>query len=254
MLMRVSRVARHAALIIGCIAYLSAASLDAAPIVVVNDDFESYADTAAMQANWGATGAGTLDTTLGNPGQSALHPGGTVNTWIGSTLSLTPTDEAPLVLTADIYDDGTPTRNTVGFRNGANPLFEMGHYNETLERYHVRVLGMYGAESWVALEPGLVADAGAPVGWNRYQATFTGSDLTVTLDLGADGTIDGTFNSVGSPSANPFVDLRFGGPSNLSSVGPIHVDNISLAIVPEPSTLALAGLAMVGLVGFARRK
>jgi PEP-CTERM motif len=225
--------------------------------VIVSEDFESYATTAAMQANWGSTGAGTLDTATGNPGQSASHPGGTVNSWIGSSISLTPTAANPIVLTADIYDDADSSneRNTIGFRNGANPLFEMGHYNGTAEHYHVRVLGMYGSDNWVPLAPGLAASTGGiQAGWNRYQATFTDTSLTVTLDLGADGSIDGSFTSVGSPSANPFVDLRFGGPSNLSSPGPINVDNISLVVIPEPASMMLASLAIVGLLALTRRR
>jgi hypothetical protein len=225
--------------------------------VIVSDDFESYANTAQMQANWGNTGLGTLDTGFGNPGQSAQHPGGTVNSWVGSSFSIAPTGGQRIILTADIYDDATSAneRNTVGLRNGANPLFEMGHYNSTAEHYHVRVLSMYGNENWVPFSPGLWASSGMQAGWNRWQATFTDTSLTVTLDLGADGTIDGTFTSLGSPSANPFVDLRFGGPSNLSSAGGgIHVDNISLVVIPEPATAALIGLAAVGMAFVARRR
>ncbi len=222
--------------------------------LIVNEDFEGYADTTAMQANWGGTGLGTLDNGFGNPGQSAAHPGGAVNSWQGSAFSLTPAAGAEIVLTADIYDDGTSAneRMTVGLRNGATPLFEMGHYNLTTEQYHVRVLNMYGGENWVPLSPGLNG-AGQPAGWNRFQATFTATSLTVTIDLGADGSIDGTFVSAGAPSASPFVDLRFGGPSNLSSAGGgASFDNISLEVIPEPATLSL--LALGGVAVLRRRR
>ena len=213
--------------------------------VVVSEGFEGYADTAAMQANWNNTGLGTLGVGNGNPGNSAEHLGGTVNSWIGSSFSLTPSATESLVLSADIFDDGTSTneRMTVGLRNNANPLFEMGHYNSTTEQYHVRVLNIYGNEGWVPIQTGLTA-GGLVAGWNRYQATFTASSLTVTIDLGADGSIDGTFTSLGAPSANPFVDLRFGGPSNLSSGGGgVRFDNISLqtVAVPEPATFSVLG-------------
>jgi hypothetical protein len=36
--------------------------------------------------------------------------------------------------------------------------------------------------------------------------------------------------------------------------GPMYFDNISASVVPEPSTLALAGLALASLVSFRRRK
>lgn len=216
---------------------------------IVAEDFEGYADTAAMQVNWGAAGLGSLDTGFGNPGQSAAHPGGAVNTW-QTAFSITPSGTEKIVLTADIYDDGGSNneRATVGLRTGANPLFEMGHYNGTSEHYHVRVLGMYGSDNWQPLQSGLRTSSGQPAGWNRYEATFTNTSLTVTLDLGADGSIDGTFTSLGNPG-NAFTDLRFGGPSNLSSAGGgIFVDNISLStmVVPEPSSVAI-GLIACGL-------
>jgi hypothetical protein len=223
--------------------------------LIVDEDFEGYADTAAMQANWGAAGLGTLDAGFGNPGQSAAHLGGTVNSWGGSAFSLIPAAGAEVVLTADIYDDGGSAneRMTVGLRNGATPLFEMGHYNGTTEHYHIRVLNMYGGGDWQPISAGLKASSGQPAGWNRYQAIFTDSTLTVTIDLGADGSIDGTFVAAGAPSANPFVDLRFGGPSNLSSAGGgVSYDNIRLEVIPEPATLSL--LALGGMALLRRRR
>ena len=214
-----------------------------------------------MQLNWGlflgSAPAGTLATAFGNGGQSAAHPGGTVNSWIGSTFALTPTATQNIVLTADLYDDATSQneRLAVGLRNGANPLFEMGHYNAG-EHYYVRVLGMYGGENWAPIDATLNT-GGISAGWNRYQATFTLTDLTVTIDLGANGSIDGTFVSTGAPSANNFIDLRFGGPSNLSSAGGgFNVDNISLSTVAVPEPSSLAALAALGVFGLTqcRRK
>lgn len=242
-------------LVFGTLTLVSAAVSQAA--VVVEDNFESYTTTAEMQVNWGNTGLGALNTAAGNPGKSAQHPGGVVNRWIGSAFSLVPTGTESIVLTADIFDDGTSAneRITVGLRNGTNPLFEMGHYNSTTEQYHVRVLNMYGGENWTPLSTGLKTSSGQPAGWNRYQATFTATDLTVTLDLGADGSIDGTFVSVGAPSANPFVDLRFGGPSNLSSAGGgVSYDNIKLSTVAVPEPGLTSMFALLGLGIFVRRR
>lgn len=240
---------------------LAAGPLSAA--VVVSENFDGYADTAAMQVNWGA-GAGTLDSALGNGGKSAAHLGGTragvpgtgaVNIWQGSVFSLTPTATQNVVLTADLFDDATSQneRLTVGLRNGAAPLFEMGHYNGG-EHYYVRVLGMYGNGSWAPIDATLNT-GGINQGWNRYEATFTMTEVTVTIDLGANGTIDGTFVSNGAPSANPFVDLRFGGPSNNSSTGGgFNVDNITLRTVAVPEPGSMAALAALGVFGLTRRR
>lgn len=235
--------------------------------IVVSENFETYADTAAMQANWGA-GAGTLDTTFGNGGQSAAHLGGprlvggvtiggSVNIWQGSAFSLTPSATQNIVLTADLYDDATSQgkRLSVGLRTGANPLFEMGHWNTPTEHYFVRVLGTHGGTGvWAPIDATL-NNGGISAGWNRYEATFTLTDVTVTIDLGANGTIDGTFVSTGAPSANAFTDLRFGGPSNSSSAGGgFNVDNISLRTVAVPEPSSMAALAALGVWGLTRRR
>jgi hypothetical protein len=221
--------------------------------IIVNETFESYADTAAMEAVWGpTTGLGELVTTNGNTGNSAWHPGGAVNQV--TTFSVLPSATMNLVLTADIYDSnvGLAQRNTVGLRNGANPLFEMGHYNTASTQYAVRLLSMYGQGGAWTFFPGVSRTAG----WNRFQATMTATDITITLDIGADGTIDSTLNFVGALPANPFVDLRFGGPSAVTSVAPAWFDNIKLELVtiPEPSTWLLGLLGGLGTLWAVRRR
>jgi hypothetical protein len=100
--------------------------------VIVNETFD-YADTTALLAKWGSPTGLTLDASAGNPAPEAAYDGSAVaHSWIGSTFSLIPTDAAPVVLTADLWYTGKENqRNTVGLRNGANPLFEMGFYNQS---------------------------------------------------------------------------------------------------------------------------
>lgn len=216
--------------------------------VLVNEDFSGYASTAEMLENWSG-GAATLDTTFGNPAPSAFHPSGVVNNWTGSSLSVDPAS-GTAVLTADIYDDGTPGHNTVGFRTGANPLFEMGHYDFQAGHYVVRILGFAGGENWTTL----LAEAGDP-GWNRWEATFGADSVTVTLDVGITGVIDATLVSTGTSPVNPFTDLRFGGPSNLAAGDGAFYDNIQLSQIPEPSTYAaiFGGLSLLGAFVYRRR-
>jgi hypothetical protein len=219
--------------------------------ILVNEDFESYGDTTGMQANWGNSGLGSLVSTNGNPGNSAFHPGGTVNSWIGSAISVTPSPTEFIRLTADIYDDGTSAnkRMTVGFRGGPFPLFEMGMYNSPAH-YALRIVSFSGSESWVTFPDG-GGFTNAPVaGWHRFSAEIYDDQTIVTLDLFADGNVDSSYTSVGAASVDPFTDLRFGGPSNLSSAGGgAWFDNILLekVIIPEPTTFALGGLALLTL-------
>lgn len=232
-------------------------------MTIIDEDFESYADTAALGGVW-SLGDGTLDTAFGNPGQSLFHPG-TGGSFSGAnTNAITFADVYPgpgqtLILRGDIYDDGSSEnkRTTIGLRTaaGAN-IIEMGMYNSPTH-YSVRTV-LFGAGSdgaWVGL-PDTPLFEGAPVaveGWHTFQAAITDSNVTFTLDLLGDGTIDSTYTAnIFQNGANAFNQLRLGGPSDLSSPGGgVYFDNISLTLVPEPTA---AVLAVLGLAGFAARR
>lgn len=228
----------------------------ASATTIFSDDFESYADTAAMQAVWGATGAGSLDTGIGNPGQSMAHPGGTDNIVTVPVQQASATN--PLIYTADIYDDGTSAnkRFTAGLRfSGVANLLEMGMYNSP---NHYAVRAVLPGPSWVAFS-NITDDGGTPIdnepveGWHRFQVVLDGSEATFTLDLGSTGTINATEVLSAAWNANGVDSIRLGGPSSLSSPGGGgFFDNVSLVSIPEPTTLALASLAMLCALG--RRK
>lgn len=250
------------------LAALAAPVLCAAQVLVL-EDFESYADTTALGGVW-SLGDGTLDTANGNPGQSLDHPG-TGGSFTGantnslSFASVYPGPGETLLFQADIYDDGNSNneRNTAGLRAaaGAN-IIEMGHYNSP-SHYAIRTV-LFGAGSdgsYVAF-PNIVDDAGDPiadqtsiVGWHTYTAAITDSDVTFTLDLNADGNINSTIvASITQNAANGFDIIRLGGPSDLGSAnGGVKFDNVSLALVPEPTSALLALAAMCGL-GLGRRR
>ncbi len=238
-----------------CACSLLASSATATTIF--SDDFESYADTTAMQAVWTAAGAGSLDAGFGNPGQSASHPGGAQNQV--SIAPVIPTAAAPLVYSVDIYDDGTSAnkRMTAGLRNaGVANLIEMGMYNNP---NHYAVRAVLPGPSWIAFS-NMVDDAGDPIanepveGWHTYTMVHDGTTATFTLDLNGDGNINATqVIASGFNAGFGFDTIRMS--VGLSSAGGgANFDNYSLSIasVPEPSTALLALISLGALVG--RRK
>lgn len=244
---------------------ICAAAMTASAQVLVNETFD-YPDLASLQANWGNKTGLSLADALGNPAPSAAHDGSAqFHSWIGSPLSVVPTAASPMILKADIWSSGTAgQRNTVGFRTGASPLFEMGLYNAfdndvdgplspSGTGIGMRILNFAGSADLTGQDWVLIGDMYE--GWARWEATFTDLSLTVRVDEGIDGTWDITYTSVGTTPAAAFTDLRFGGPSGLASAaGGFNVDNISVTIVPEPSTAALLTLAALLLARQMRQR
>lgn len=237
--------------------------------VIVSEDFESYVDTADLGSTW-SLADGTLDSANGNPGQSLDHPG-TGGSFTGANTnslafpSVYPAPGETLIFQADIYDDGNSNneRNSAGLRSaaGAN-IIEMGHYNSP-SHYAIRTVlfGAGSAGAWTAF-PNIVDDLGDPiaaetsvVGWHTYTAAITDSDVTFTLDLNGDGNINSTLvANIFQNAAFEFDIIRLGGPSDLGSAnGGVKFDNVSLALVPEP-TSALLALASVAGLGLTRRR
>lgn len=248
--------------ILACaVAILATPALSSAAVIFA-DDFDSYADTAALGAVWTLSAGQTLDTANGNPGQSINHDG-TASVATKSFTGLYPGADQTLIYEADIYDDGASANKRVsaGLRTaaGAN-IIEMGMYNSP-SHYAIRTVlfGAGSASAWTAF-PGMVDDLGAPlanapvIGWHRYRAEITDSDVTFTIDLNSDGNVNGTITApIFQNGTSLFNVIRVGGPSGLSSGGGgFKVDNISLTLVPEPTTALLAALGLAA-AGFRRR-
>lgn len=230
--------------------------------VILDEDFDGYTDTADLGTVW-SLGDGTLDTVNGNPGQSLDHPGtgasfGGGNTNSFSFTEFVPTADEKLLFSADIFDDATSAnkRTTAGIRraSGAN-LIEMGMYNSPSHYAYRAILFGPGDPSWVAFD-NMVDDSGSPItnapvqGWHTFSALVSPSEIVYTLDLNGDGNINATATVPISPVDLGFDIVRLGGPSDLSSGGGgVKFDNILVETVrvPEPSTIALCGLAMLGL-------
>lgn len=134
---------------------LGSASVAMAQTVIVDEDFESYADNAALYAVWGPSNAAgelvdetftefiTLDDidpqdvgarAFPNGGQGVEHIGGSVLEYqlpLGDG-SLVPTETESIVLQGDIFDIGAigNKRMSIGLRSSTpNNLVELGHWN-----------------------------------------------------------------------------------------------------------------------------
>lgn len=228
--------------------------------VYVNETFD-YPDTATLLTKWNTASGLSLDPVNGHPGSAGAHSGAaTAHSWIGSSFSITPTDNAPLILSADLWYSGSVNqRNTIGLRTGSNPLFEMGFYNNAPAGLAVRLLGIGGVGgAWSELASYTSLGTGAAAAqWIHLEATFTAKSATIRWDLGADGNYDGTQTWTGTVNVGAFSDLRFGGPSAVSSTGGgFLVDNIRLEVVsvPEPGTATLLGLGLSGLLVWRRTR
>ncbi len=237
-----------------CIAPLSAA-------VIINEDFETYANTAAFQVAWGAAGAGTLDTSAGNPGHTIVHPGGADNT--RSFTAFSPTATEHLRLTGQMFDDVTSAnkRISIGLRDAAGRnIIEMGFYNAPAH-YAARIV-LFGSgdpnPTWVAF-PNLAsppAVLATPVaGWHTFSVEISDTTVDFSLDLGSDGTIDSTMNFAAVAQASGFNQLRIGGPSGVSSTPTgANFDNLRLETISVPEPTSAGVCALLGCLCMIRRR
>jgi hypothetical protein len=239
--------------------------------VIVNEQF-NYADQAALDANWnlGVNNTLTLNPATGNA--SIAGTGSNPNIWDATTFSLTPTDQNPVRLTADISSLGNAgTVGTVGLRQagGISPLFEMGLYRSfdntqtgpdtaaTLSPagagIGVRTLNLgasLNGQNWVKMGDYYNGSA-------RFESTFTSTSVTTRIDLNIDGTWDLSYTENGTTQTGPFGDLRVHSPvASTAGAGGITVDIIVLEVVsvPEPSTYALIGFGILIMAAGRRRK
>jgi hypothetical protein len=91
-------------------------------------------------------------------------------------------------------------------------------------------------------------------GWHRFTATIGATSATFDLDFDADGSVDASRTITINAALKKYNLLRLGGPSDVSSAGGGgHFDNLSIEVIPEPATLALLGLGLVGVLAVRRR-
>lgn len=233
------------------IAGIAAAGASSALAGGMFDDFEGYADTAAMLAEWSDAGVPATGTALNtDSSQYLFSPGGAVAAREFPALNVA---SGPIIWEGDIIDDGAGNKRvTMGLRDngGGAPLLallEMGRYNAftTGAGYGVRTVFLPGSTNWVQFE-GVVVTAGR----HHMRATINENDILFEFDLFDDGIVDDSLIVPAVSTGINYNIFRLGGPSGLSSAGGgLGFDDVS--ITPEPTSLALLGLG--GLLALRRR-
>ncbi|WP_146399561.1 dockerin type I domain-containing protein [Pseudobythopirellula maris] len=195
--------------------------------VLVMEDFESYADTSALNAVWDSgNGTGELidedyevfvfgedPDPVGiraypEGGQGVYHPGGTAMEYLPTFAGgepLLPTTEKSIVVQGEMFDIGVAgnKRMSIGLRSNApENLIELGQYNDPASGpYYRAVLFPAPSEaldpSWQQFELPLELDGDdeneevslGDIGevWYTYRATITPTDITFQLDVFSDG-------------------------------------------------------------------
>ncbi len=220
----------------------------AAGQVLLNEDFESYANTGAVDVVWPGNSGDGFDTILVDPanppqgsegplfpdlssGKAVFHPGNDVQEWTGLSTGnpVIPTAEKSVKLSVDIYDNAEGNkRMSVGLR-GANPaenLIELGFWNTDLVGYAHRAIlfpdpgGDDPNPNWTFFqldqaldtgeEPdGIITPGDVGPGWHTYSVVITPSTLTYELDLFRDGLDNGASLTAGSDVAGTDASITY---------------------------------------------
>jgi len=205
--------------------------------IIIEDNFETYTNTASMRASW-TSGTGELLTNAPGGGQAVLHDGADMNRKGGFTV--TPDETHNIILSADFYDFATNTdkRVTLSLRNAAGDTLDIGIVGSAI--YTARAMGYASHTNWVPFKKNQQAVAG----WHRIRAEVSRSNVFATLDSGVKGKVDRKLNIPLDGPVPKFSQLRFGGLSKRPSHGgPVLVDNVRLEVVtvpPPPVVLEVA--------------
>ncbi|MEA2710307.1 MAG: hypothetical protein QOF78_2908 [Phycisphaerales bacterium] len=242
---------------IACIVALTMVGLagNAGAAILLQDNFETYANQAAFQAAWPASGtgtagnSGTLTTAESfSPPNSINYPTATGfrnNKNFGDT---TGTVIVPIEWSFRFFDsDSTAgayrqySEIIDGAGSGVGQLIALGLNNNIVSNhYMVRVLGSdagSGVSAFAKLD-----GAGVPTrttGWHELKAVIKGS----SADFYVDGFLSKT---VPINTVRAFDTIRLG--SNLSATRSANYDNVLVQTIPEPATLGLLALAGGALI------
>lgn len=260
------RIYRLAFLVVG-MAVVSSAPATAQ--VIFSDGFESYASGSNLdgQGGWVNFGSSTLTTVSSTQAQSGIN-----------SMRLEEGPNPPDGYGSDVYRNFGPliTSGIVNFSfaqfvetgvDTAGNLFVSTQAMPTTFQPGVWIMTASGPGGTPAAGTNVIVTRGAtdaPLGTvPQVFGAWANHSLTVNLDA---NTFDYTYN--GSPVVTGGVwdtvttdGVSFGGMNfwmqfgNLNGVNNfMYFDNFSLTVVPEPSSMALAGLGLAGATWWRRKK
>lgn len=257
---------------------------NAAPIVLVSDNFE-YADQAAYQAVWPAIAtvaptSAELSTEQAMGGVKSIKLPGTGTTGQSrNRLTIAETGAIPTGLafewSYDFYDSAPtagPARNYCNLQDGtgptlANQLVAMGMNNNQTgansggQYYMARILG-YTVPTTADPDGGATESVGGSgaffklndfgvglrtLGWHNLKVVMSSDDgIATDYEFYVDGQLAERVSNIGTVLRS-YDNIALGsGVSNASTAA--YVDNMYLAVVPEPTVLSGAALGALALL------
>jgi hypothetical protein len=238
---------------------LGVVTSSASAALIFSDDFNSYADDAALAVNWPLGSGTTSDNYLATDANDATNKfvqAAATTTNVGrrdhAITPFVPTTTTPLTVKFTFIDQtgtasGIRQYNQVTANNGSaalSQLIAMGEYNNATNqdnsKYQARVA--FGSSNWFNL------NASRSAGPHEFIEEIFSDHVNFYVD----GALDTTKTYTADVSGG-FNSVRLG--SALSSAnGGAGFDNVSVSTdaVPEPAALGLLGLG--GLMTFRRRR
>lgn len=223
--------------------------------VLVQDNFDGYADQAAFLAAWpavGATASGTLSTAQAQSPPNSINYAATPAQRNERTFteSGVPAADSIVVFSFDFYDanaDLNPYRQYANLQDGAGPssggqLVSMGLNNNLISTaeggnyYMARILG-FNANAYFKLN-----DTGAPLrstGWHNLAVEISPVDFKFYVDGILSETV---LQSAAGSVLRSYDVVRLG--SGLTSTSEAFFDNVRIETVPEPSSSMVAVLGL----------